>query len=377
MRILWLGFLGLNHSWSVVAQNLSREFIRQGHQVDLFSTNGTKHFPDDLKPFLKGSVQQTDPSGTLEKTMRSVGLADQYDAQFSYTALPNFAHYFKRGNTNRFGIWNYETTILPKAFPKFHQCVDKVLPSSQFSKDIFTNNGMPADKQVVVPHGIYIDRFAKLGKYPLKTQRRYKILANIAQPHLRKNIPGLLRAHGKAFTSADDVCLVLKVSRKSPQPGFDVPFNEIFEQWKKDFKQHGEVEIIDQFLTDIEPLYNACDIVFTMSMAECFWMPGLEALGAGKVVVAPRYGGQLDFLNDQNSILIGGKKVRAPLKMQYWEPSIYAEVFEPDINEASEKLRHLVANYGDYHKKFSPDIKATAERLTWENASKQILGLCK
>src|SRR6202021_3564605 len=104
---------------------------------------------------------------------------------------------------------------------------------------IFTNNGMPADKQIVVPHGIHLDRFAKFGKYPLKTKRRYKILANIAQPHLRKNIPGLLRAYGKAFTSSDDVCLVLKVSRKSPQPGFDVPFNEIFEQWKKDFKQHG------------------------------------------------------------------------------------------------------------------------------------------
>lgn len=343
----------------------------------MFSTNGTKHFPDDLKPFLKGSIQQADPPGTLEKTMQSCGLADQYDAQLSYTALQNFSHYFRRGSSNRFGIWNYETTILPKAFPKFHQYVDMVLPSSQFSKDIFTTNGMPADKQVIVPHGIHLDRFAKPNKYSLKTKKRYKILANIAQPHLRKNIPGLLRAYGKAFTSSDDVCLVLKVSRKSPQPGFDVPFTEVFERWKKDFKQHGEVEIIDQFLTDIEPLYNACDIVFTMSMAECFWMPGLEALGAGKVVVAPRYGGQLDFLNDQNAILIGGKKIRAPLKMQYWEPSIYAEAFEPDIDEASLKLKDLVANYGDYHKKFLPEIKATAERFTWENASRQILGLCK
>jgi len=378
MKICWFGFLGKNHSWSIVAQNLSREFVRMGHQVDLFSTNGTSHFPEDLKPYLKGTITE-DEGVTPEQFYDKVAskLNATYDMQMSYTALRNFCNYFTRGETNRFGIWNYETTKLPTAFSRFSKCVDLVLPSSEFSKKIFTDNGMPADHQVVVPHGIYLDRFANLGKYPLKTTKKYKILANIAQPHLRKNIPGLLRAFGKAFTKKDDVCLVLKVARKSPQPGFDVPFNDIYARWQKEFPQHAEVEIIDKFIVDIETLYNSCDVVYTMAHAECFWMPGLEGFAANKIVVAPRYGGQLDYMNDANSILIDGKIIRADMRMQYWEPSPYAEVFDPDQDQAAAKLKDLIANYGDYLQKFSPGMQETAHKFTWENAAKQIIGLCK
>jgi O-antigen biosynthesis alpha-1,2-mannosyltransferase len=378
MKICWFGFLGKNHSWSIVAQNLSREFARLGHSVDLFSTNGIEHFPEDLKPNLKGFINQ-DEQITAQNFHEIIGskLEKQYDMQMSYTALPNFARYFTRGDKNRFGIWNYETTILPTAFGKYYQYVDKVLPSSEFSKKIFTDNGMPVDKQVVVPHGIYLDRFENLGKYPLKTTKKYKILANIAQPHLRKNIPGLLRAYGKAFTKDDDVCLVLKVSRRSPQPGFDVPFNDIYHRWEKEFKNHAQVEIIDKFITDIETLYNACDVVYTMAHAECFWMPGLEGFAANKVVVAPRYGGQLDYMNDSNSILIGGKEIRADNRMQYWEPSSYARVFDPDTTEAADKLKDLIENYDDYLKKFSPGMEEAAHKFSWDSAAKQIISLCR
>ena len=373
MKISWVGFLGKNHSWSIVAQNLSRELIRLGHQVNIFSTNGNSHFPEDLRPHLKGFVEQDTP---INATTFDDKLERQYDMQLSYTAFPNFAHYFRRGSKNRFGIWNYETTILPKAFGKYYQYIDKVLPSSQFSKKIFVDNGMPTDKQVVVPHGIYLERFQNLGKYPLSTTKKYKILANIAQPHLRKNIIGLLRAYGKAFTKTDDVCLVLKVSRKSPQPGFDVPFNDIFNRWKMEYKNHAEVEIIDKFIVDIEPLYNSCDVVWTMSHAECFWMVGLEGFAANKIVIAPRYGGQLDYMNDDNSVLIDGKEIRADLRMQYWEPSTYAKVFDPNVDQAATKLQEVIANYQDYLTKFSPGMKETAQKFSWEKAAQQIVGLC-
>ncbi len=377
MKVCWFGFLGKNHSWSIVAQNLSREFIKMGLKVDLFSTNGTDHFPEDLKPYLKGVTEET-TTITSDNYYDIVAskLEQKYDMQLSYTALRNFCNYFVRGDKNRFGIWNYETTVLPTAFAKYYRCVDKVLPSSQFSKKVFTDNGMPADHQVVVPHGIHLERFANLGKYPLKTKKKYKILANIAQPHLRKNIPGLLKAFGKAFTNKDDVCLVLKIARKSPQPGFDVPFNDIFKRWKEEFPRHAEVEIVDKFITDIETLYNACDVVFTMSHAECFWMPGLEGFAANKIVVAPRYGGQLDFMNDDNSILIDGKEIRADYRMQYWEPSPYAKVFDPDTTQAATKLKDLINNYDDYFKKFSPKMQELLPEYTWTKAAQRILDLC-
>lgn len=379
MKVCWFGFLGKNFSWSIVAQNISRELIKAGHDVDLFSTNGDEHFPEDLRPYLKGFITEQTPI-TPENYEEKIAskLEKSYEMQLSYTALKNFRSYFRRGDKNRFGIWNYETTKIPPAFAKHHKSVDFMLPSSQFSKDIFTDNGVPADKQIVVPHGINLDRFQTLGKYPLKTKKKYKILVNIAQPHLRKNIPNVFKAYGKAFTSKDDVCLVLKVSRKSPQGHVaSVPFNQYLKDFYYEFKKHGEVEIIDHFIVDIEELYNAVDIVFSMSRAECFWMPGLEGFAGDNIVIAPRYGGQLDFMNDDNSVLIDGKTIRADPRLQYWEPSPYAKVFDPSVDKAAQALKDVVNNYGDYHSKFSPKIKEMLPEYTWEAVTNKIIGLCK
>lgn len=344
----------------------------------MFSTNGDQYFPDDLRPNLKGFLVEGEPI-TNDNYYDLVGskLDTNYDMQLSYTALRNFCQYFTRGDKNRFGIWNYETTVLPKAFAKYAQCVDKVVPSSEFSRKIFADNGMPDDKQIVIPHGIHLDRFNNLGKYSLKTSKKYKVLCNIAQPHLRKNIPGLLKAWGKAFTKQDDVCLVLKISKKSPNPMFDVPVNEIMNDFKSKFKNHAEIEIIDTFITDIETLYNACDVVITMAHAECFWMPGLEAFAANKVVISPRYGGQLDYMNDDNSILIDGKMIRADNRMQYWEPSSYAAVFDPNVDQAAAKLKDVIANYDDYLKKFSPKMQEILPEYSWTKVAERFVALCR
>src|SRR6185436_3821070 len=295
MKICWFGFLSRNHSWSIVAQNISRELIRMGHQVDLFSTNGIEHFPEDLKPYLKGFIEenlQVDNTNYIK--LIGSKLDKNYDMQLSYTALKNFPHYFIRGSLNRFGIWNYETTVLPKTFAKQHKYVDKLLPSSNFSKNIFMNNGIPEEKQMVVPHGIHLEKFLKTERFPLKSKKKYKILANIAQPHLRKNIPALLKTFGKAFTKDDDVCLVLKISKRNTGSAFEVNFDQLYKEFKSNFRNHGDIEIIDKFIIDIESLYNACDVVITMAHSECFWMPGIEGFAANKIVIAPRYGGQLD-----------------------------------------------------------------------------------
>ncbi len=378
MKVCWFGFLGKNHSWSLVAQNISRELIKQGHQVDLFSTNGLEYFPDDLKPYLKGYIEENSPL-TLENFDSKVSskLEKNYDMQLSYTAMKNFNNYFIRGSSNRFGIWNYETTVVPKNFIRNCKFVDRVLPSSNFSKKIFSDNGLSEDHQVVVHHGIHLDRFSNLGKYPLKTKKKYKVLCNIAQPHLRKNISGMLKAWGKAFKKEDDVCLVLKVSKKPVKAPFEVSFDDLYSDFKSKYKNHAEIEIINNFIVDIETLYNACDIVMTMANAECFWMPGLEGFAANKIVIAPRYGGQLDYMNDDNSILIDGKEVRADMKMQYWEPSPYAKAFEPDTEQAAMKLQDVIKNYDDYHSKFSNNMKNILPSFTWENVTKKIVGLCK
>lgn len=291
--------------------------------------------------------------------------------------MRNFSTYLSHGNKNRFAIWNYETTVLPHGFAKNYRFTDKMLPSSEFSKKIFANAGIPNDAMVVVPHGVDTKKFESVEPYPLKTKRSFKILANIAQPHIRKNIPGLLEAYGKAFTKQDDVCLILKVVNKPPTQPFDVSFTEIFTSFKQKYKNHADVEILSNFIIDIEGLYKSCNAVITMTHAECFWMPGLEGMAANNLIIAPRYGGQLDYMNDDNSLLIDGKEVKADTRMQYWTQSPYAAVFAPNVDHAVEVLRKAKNNYESLMEKFVPNMKSTVKNHTWDNVAKQILELAK
>lgn len=357
MKICWQGFLGTNHSWSIVGQNISRSLIKKGHEVHLYSTNGLEYFPEDLKSHLRN----------LDK---------DYDMQLTYTAMKNFPEYLSHGNKNRFAIWNYETTVLPHGFAKNYKFADKMLPSSEFSKKIFSDAGVPSESMIVIPHGIDLEKFNRTEPLKLKTHKKYKILANIAQPHIRKNIPGLLEAFGKAFTKNDDVCLVLKIVNKKPTQQFDVSFNEIFSTFKSRFKNHADIELLTNFIPDIESLYKSCNMIMTMSHAECFWMPGLEGMAAGNMVIAPRYGGQLDYMNDDNSLLIDGKEGRADGRMQYWTQSPYAAVFNPNSDHCASLLRKAVDNYDSLMEKFKPRMDKVVREHTWDIVADRILELC-
>lgn len=357
MKVCFEQFLGENHSWSLVGQNLARVFVSKGYEVHLKSTNGYLYFPEDLKNNIRENLDK------------------EYDIQLTYTAMHNLPRYLSHGHKNRFGIWNYETTVLPTGFAKYYKFTDKFLPSSNFSKQIFLQNGIPEEHMVVVPHGISLN-VANKNKYPLKTSKKYKILANIAQPHIRKNIPGLFEVFGRAFTSADDVCLVIKISiKKQLDSAFEVDFNKILNEFKLKYKNHAEVEVVSEFIPDIVEIYNACDIIFSMTYAECFWLPGIESISVGKLTIAPNYGGQLDFMNQDNSLLIDGKIVRAPKTMQYWSPSPYAQMFEPSIDDACFKLKQATQQYDILLNKFLPSMNSMATKFTWDNAVDQIIGL--
>jgi glycosyltransferase involved in cell wall biosynthesis len=360
--ILFKQFLGTNHSWKEVGINLASAFISNGHNVDLISTNGYEYFPKELFKYVKPTPNTS------------------YDCQISYTAMKNFQHYLSYGSKNRFGIWAYEfagKNALPTGFAKHHKYCDKMLVPSKFAQQIFIDSGVPKEKVIVIPHGINIDKYKNTKKYQLKTNKKYKILLNIAQPHIRKNLPGTLEAYGKAFTNKDDVVLVVKVVDKKPEQAFEVSFKEIYNKFIAKYPQHGEIEIITKYIDNIEELYNACDIMFSLTHAECFFLPALEALAAHKIVIVPNYGGQLEYLNDANSILVSGKVVPAPSQSLYWEMKSGTTYFEADTSDAASKLINCINNYDAIKDKLLLNIDDMFIDYNWNTISKQIEGLCE
>lgn len=288
MRIRIHGMLGTNHSWAFCQQAIARAMAGMGNQqVLLKSTNGLEHFPEDLKPLLLPGYHShpsmpelafLGPDGAnvaLDRQRLPDDTPDQnrpYDLELAYTILYQIPRRFYPESACRMVIWNFESSVLPPGWQMYHRGVDYILPSSQYSSDIFLRNGVPASKLAVVPHGVYREMFHPgIPPFRLHTRKRVKFLHN-AIPHHRKLHERVIGAYLDAFTGDDDVCLVLKT--KFLQPSKDKPFEVdvrgILEGKLRGRANPPEIEVVTSFVPDIGSLYTACDAVISMSSCEGF-----------------------------------------------------------------------------------------------------------
>lgn len=393
MKIRWHGMSGTQHSWSFVTQALTRAMEKiGGHEIFIRSTNGLEHFPDDLRHLLvpgyhgsltQGPTDYIDEQGNQIKIDPKNPLSEvpdknaPYDLELAYTIFYQAPRRFFPHSKARAIIWNFESSILPPGWQEYHRALDYILPSSQYSLDIFAANGIPREKMLVVPHGVDSKLFnPDIPPYPLKTEKKVKFLHN-AIPHHRKLHERVLEGYLDAFTGDDDVCLVMKT--KFLVPGKDKPFEidlrALLEKMLKGRKNPPEIEVVTSFIPDIGSLYTACDAVVSMSSCEGFNLTLLEALACDSLVIAPRHGGQLDFLNDDNSLLVDTGEMKAPLSMQYWTNHPEAVVGDPDTQHFSELLRRVYENPDKEKARIKESAKATVEKFTWENAAQMILDL--
>jgi glycosyltransferase involved in cell wall biosynthesis len=374
MKILIRQFLGKNHSWSVCGWGIASSLISLGHDVHLFSTDGTKHLPSHLSSNLIGYTEENQIKvfGRLPDT--------EYDCQISYTCMKNFPHYLSSGSKNRFGIWCYEwagQNVLPTGFAKAYRACDAVCAPSNFAKRVFMESGIPSESIKVIPHGISVKDYQGVSTIALPTNKKYKILANIAQNHLRKNIPGMLDAYGKAFTDKDDVCLILKAKESPVRQQFDISLKSCLDNFYHRYPRHAEVKLFSAFVPDISALYRSVDAVYSLSHCEGFYFPGLEGIASGKLSIAPNWGGQLDFLNSTNSLLVEGKEGRADPKSMYWEAKNNAVWFQPSIDDAAEKLKYSYQNYEKLNAEIDKQRDDVYTKYSWDTVVSQFINLCK
>lgn len=362
MNIRSESMLGTEHSWAITMRNLLQQFQDQGHKLYLKTINGKEMIPKNL-------------SARLD---RDINIPD---IDICYTAPKNFGLRFKPKAKKKMAIYNYESSILPQKWRTEIRHLDFVLPSSNFSKEIFIAGGWPESKCVVIPHGINLNEYSNKDKYKLQTNKSFKFL-NISIPHYRKNIDVLLDAYYAAFSSEDDVCLILK-SKIFPNNHkyfvFEADIRKIIvsaqEKHKNKVGGLPQLELITERLDSIIPLYNACDVLVNTASSEGFGLPLLEALAADKIVIAPNCTGHLDFLNTNNAILVDYKEIDATPQYQYWIPTSGAKTYKPLSEDLSQKMLDVYKNHNDYKQKHNEERLRVIQEFTWENAAKKILDI--
>ena len=364
-KVRTLTMLDGHHSWAVTMKELLVQIHNLDNKCYITSTDGYNFFPSVLDP-----CKDTDHP--------------EPDIDICYTLPRNFKSRFRKKSKLKMAIFNYETDIMPKEWTKEIKRIDFALPSSEFSKYVFVKNGWPEEKCRVIPHGINLDEFKNKNEFPLRNDKTFKFL-NVSIPHYRKNINVVVEAYYSAFSAEDDVCLVLKTNLESPKNRkrhtFEADIAKQIYLIQKYYLSKGKklpyIEILQTKIPSMIPLYNACDCLVSATSSEGFGIPFLEGLAANMLVIAPKCTGQIDFLNDKNSILYDAKEVLAKPEYQYWRASEGAKTFMPHKDDLAQAMLDAYKDKDKYMNKFNNGIRDTLEQYTWENAAKMILDIEK
>lgn len=348
---------GTTHSWALTMQELMNEFSKMGHDLYIKSTDGYPSNKYDLDHFYDRDC-------------------DDPDIDICYTLPGNWKSRFKKNAKLKLSIFNYESSVVPAEWKNDLRYLDYVLPSSNFSYEVFAKNAWDKEKLKVIPLGFNEDLFGKKYEYNIKTNKSFKFL-NISINHHRKNIDKLLQAYYSEFSDKDDVCLILKTNLNKPKTKFECDVTDILISTQKYFsnKLLPQLIIINEKIPNIAELYSSSNCLISTSSAEGFGLPFLEAMASNLLIIAPNATGQLDFLNKDNSLLLDMNYVKADANRQYWRASENGMTYMPEVRDIRRQMRLAFEDYNNLLITFSKKYDNILSNYTWNKSAEKIIKL--
>ena len=149
----------------------------------------------------------------------------------------------------------------------------------------------------------------------------------------------VIQAFKKAFVPRQNVTLVLKSINHSAYPDHVRALGEAAAGFN--------VRFIDEHLrkSEVNSLLASCDCYVSLHRSEGFGLTMAEAMYLGKPVIATSYGGNMDFMNVNNSFPVRYDLVEITQDfVDYKKGSVWAE---PDVDHAAELMQTV---YGDREK---------------------------
>mgnify|MGYP000013550884 FL=1 len=289
-----------------------------------------------------------------------------------------------------------ETTIMPPECLEGINRMDKILTSSQFSKDVMKasiydkkdekTNALISKLELSTNVEVLfegIDTNIYDNKKPSEP-RVDEVLSSIDESfcylfvghwlkgdfgHDRKNIGGLLWNFLNVFKGKKNPpALILKTSRGNTSLIDRVGLRDLIKEIKD---QVGEsklpnIYLLHSDLTDIEmnALYNHPKVKAHVSFTrgEGFGRPLLEATISGKPMVVSGWSGQVDFLNKEMVNIIGGSLVDVHKSAADGKFILSdAKWFDIDTSSANRALKDIFDNYKKYltlsrkHRQYTKD----------------------
>ncbi|WP_416489644.1 glycosyltransferase family 4 protein [Variovorax sp. tm] len=219
---------------------------------------------------------------------------------------PHFRRAYERAGlaprsprTYRIAYWYWEFESVPQEWSDFAEHVDEIWTATEFiARGLRERFCQPI--RTLMP-GVSLAPYTKraLGDFGLDASRyTFLFTFNMMSVVERKNPLGLIRAFQRAFREDEPVSLVIKSSFGDRHP-------EQLQQLR-DAAKGASIKIIDQLYSsdEILSLMDACDAYVSLHRSEGLGLTMAEAMLMGKPVIATRHSGNVDFMNDGNSLLV-------------------------------------------------------------------------
>jgi glycosyltransferase involved in cell wall biosynthesis len=309
------------YSLALLNRETARALDQLGHFVVLHSTEGPGDFPANaefltLNPNLAEMHYRVSdyPHSVVDVASRNLYPPRVEDMKSPFNLLHHYA---------------WEESGFPQDWvTNFNTHLNGITCLSNHVEKILIDNGVSVP---MLTSGCGVDHWERIipeKNYQIKV-KKFRFL-HVSSCFPRKGADLLLDAYGLAFTSNDDVTLIIKT--------FENPHNKIH-QWLAERKAQNprfpDVMIIEGDLSDSElkALFQQCHVLVAPSKAEGFGLPMAEAMLSGLPVITTAWGGQLDFCDEKNSWLVDYKFERAKTHFGIFS-SAWAKVNVNDLAKA-------------------------------------------
>ncbi len=235
------------------------------------------------------------------------------------------------------GFWWWEVLAFPPDWLPAFDLVDEVWVATQHVADaLMPVSSVPVTK-VTMP----------VGAPPVTPRSRLQLgmpegflflfLFDHHSIFERKNPLAAVAAFKRAFPPGSGASLVVKSINHEYHP-------DAHERLLLAAAEHPDVHVIDRYVSASEKnsIIASADCYVSLHRSEGFGLTPAEALCMGKPVIATRYGGNLEFMNDRNSWLVDCELIPVGPRQGPYPPD--GEWADPDIEQAAAYMREIVEN---------------------------------
>ncbi len=236
--------------------------------------------------------------------------------------------YFR--NRYNIGFWVWELSEFPEEWYPHFRYFNEIWTPSKFCVDaIAAVSPVPVIK---IPHSISLNEIEVDRSFFgfKKDSFVFLTMFDFLSYFERKNPLAVIEAFRIAFESRKDAVLVLKCSSSNWNPS---AMTSIIKAVKG-----LNVRIIDSYLNkdELHALMCLSDCYVSLHRSEGFGLPLAESMYLEKPVIATKYSGNMDFMNDENSFLIKYKMTEIEKDIGlYKKGNRWAD---PDVKHAAELM---------------------------------------